>query len=255
MADDEPKYELAPRKDALALGLKHYFTGLPCERGHVSRRYTSGLRCVDCATEQRKKWRADNPQRSRELRMEWARKNPERERASQKKSHARPEAREAANRLRREARAINPEKVRAKQRACVALSYARNPAPSLARSRKWALNNPDKIKEARRRANDKWVAKNPLAPRAKAARRRSWKLRAGGTYTQADVLEILKMQRGRCAYCRKKVGDDFHVDHIVALAKGGSNGRSNLQITCPPCNLTKSAHDPISHARTLGLLL
>jgi hypothetical protein len=28
--------------------LPHYFTGNPCKRGHISRRYTSNCGCVDC---------------------------------------------------------------------------------------------------------------------------------------------------------------------------------------------------------------
>lgn len=34
--------------EARALGLKRYFTGKPCTRGHVAERYTRGSRCVQC---------------------------------------------------------------------------------------------------------------------------------------------------------------------------------------------------------------
>lgn len=49
------------RKDAKATGAKYYFTGLPCDRGHIAPRKTKGC-CVDCMKEDRKK---DNDRRSK----------------------------------------------------------------------------------------------------------------------------------------------------------------------------------------------
>lgn len=36
------------RADALKLGLKHYFTGVPCKYGHVEKRYTASSSCIIC---------------------------------------------------------------------------------------------------------------------------------------------------------------------------------------------------------------
>ena len=36
------------RAEAQALGLKKFFTGQPCRRGHVAERYTNGGACVEC---------------------------------------------------------------------------------------------------------------------------------------------------------------------------------------------------------------
>ena len=46
-----------------------------------------------------------------------------------------------------------------------------------------------------------------------------------------------------CAKCAAHVTErsGVHVDHVVALARGGSNGRENLQILCAACNLAKGA--------------
>ena len=39
------------RAEAVARGVKHYFTGKPCKHGHVSVRYVGGRRCVACEKE------------------------------------------------------------------------------------------------------------------------------------------------------------------------------------------------------------
>lgn len=36
------------RRDALLLGLKRYFTGKPCKRGHISERGTINRFCIEC---------------------------------------------------------------------------------------------------------------------------------------------------------------------------------------------------------------
>jgi len=36
------------RSEAKARGLTHFFTGAPCENGHVAERYVSNLQCVEC---------------------------------------------------------------------------------------------------------------------------------------------------------------------------------------------------------------
>jgi hypothetical protein len=43
--------ELISRKDAIAIGMKHYFTGKLCKSGHVAKRLVSTCVCVLCAYE------------------------------------------------------------------------------------------------------------------------------------------------------------------------------------------------------------
>lgn len=43
--------QILSRKDAVAKGIKHYFTGKPCKRGHVAKRLVSTCVCVFCAYE------------------------------------------------------------------------------------------------------------------------------------------------------------------------------------------------------------
>ena len=45
---------------------------------------------------------------------------------------------------------------------------------------------------------------------------------------------------GQCAECGR--ADYLEFDHIIPVAKGGSNGDSNIQLLCRRCNLKKSDH-------------
>jgi 5-methylcytosine-specific restriction endonuclease McrA len=101
----------------------------------------------------------------------------------------------------------------------------------------------------------KWLADYAAKKRAIVRNRRAKQRASEGQHTAEDVDAILKLQRGKCAYCQKAVGKKYHVDHIVSVAKGGGNGRRNLQITCAFCNVSKGERDPIDHARRIGLLI
>lgn len=79
---------------------------------------------------------------------------------------------------------------------------------------------------------------------------------APGDHTEQDVIDIFRMQKGHCGYCRVAISfDEKHVDHIQPLAKGGHNGRSNLQVLCGACNVRKNAMDPVDFARRIGRLI
>lgn len=84
-----------------------------------------------------------------------------------------------------------------------------------------------------------------VVARAGSHRRRARKIEAGGSYTADELLDQLKRQKGRCYYCRAKIGKTYHADHVVPLARGGSNDISNIVIACPSCNWSK--HDKLPH--------
>lgn len=56
--------------------------------------------------------------------------------------------------------------------------------------------------------------------------------------------------KGRCQNCYRdltgtvNLGATIHLDHILPLARGGTNDPTNLQALCDGCNLRKSADDP-----------
>ncbi|MGB7364437.1 MAG: HNH endonuclease [Rhodococcus sp. (in: high G+C Gram-positive bacteria)] len=57
-----------------------------------------------------------------------------------------------------------------------------------------------------------------------------------------------------CFYCRRRVGDDVHVDHVLPWSRVGIDGLANLVLACPGCNTSKSQLLPDrSHvSRALG---
>lgn len=50
-----------PRKAAMLVGAKRYFTGQPCVRGHVSERFVSTKACTSCSSASTKAWVRKNP--------------------------------------------------------------------------------------------------------------------------------------------------------------------------------------------------
>jgi hypothetical protein len=213
MADN---HTIIPRKDAIARGLKRYFTGKPCKHGHVRERFINTRVCVECNRVFQVKWYLENsdtklaknkqylkdhPEVGRKAALRWRNKNIER-------------ARESANR--------------------------------------WYADNPEK----RRALALKKIKAKPEVYRAIWHKRRARKVAAGGSYDADDLAAILEAQNFCCSYCSadlRKVKK--HIDHIMPLARGGSNDKSNLQYTCNSCNCKKRDKDPIAFAREIGRLL
>lgn len=100
-----------------------------------------------------------------------------------------------------------------------------------------------------------WQKANRDAVRAAGNRRRARMMNAPGNYTANDIKRLYISQRGRCACCRASIAKGYHVDHIVPLARQGSNFSFNLQLLCPRCNLSKNAKDPIEFMQSRGFLL
>lgn len=57
-------------------------------------------------------------------------------------------------------------------------------------------------------------------------------------FTTKQRAEIFRRCVGRCKCCAKRLAkNNWHVAHIKARAKGGSDHTSNLTACCPQCNL------------------
>lgn len=60
-------------------------------------------------------------------------------------------------------------------------------------------------------------------------------------FTQKERLDIYVRDKGRCGICGKFVSpEEYTVDHIIPLSRGGTYEYGNLQCTCRRCNLMKA---------------
>lgn len=84
------------------------------------------------------------------------------------------------------------------------------------------------------------VAKNHEIIAVMNHRRRARLINAPGTHTAADIRALYDEQQGQCSYCGIRLFDDYHVDHVQPISRGGSNGVENLLLACPECNLSKN---------------
>ena len=75
--------------------------------------------------------------------------------------------------------------------------------------------------------------RTPNIPRAKPS---GWNL-------DWDKDQLAK-QSACCFWCGSPLDGRAHRDHVVPLAGGGENNVSNLVMSCPECNLEKSAQHP-----------
>ena len=167
--------------------------------------YRHGCRCAFCTAA------------NRENKRRWRATNPDSVRATKKRSDQ-----------------AHPEAVRIRKRRY----YVAHKEQHGAYQRQWRATHPDRV--------------------AASERNRKARIRESlGTHTAADIEAQYKRQHGLCfwravhADCRVQLGDDYHVDHVVPISLGGSNGPENLVLTCPKCNLVKNAQHPMDWAGIL----
>jgi 5-methylcytosine-specific restriction endonuclease McrA len=84
-----------------------------------------------------------------------------------------------------------------------------------------------------------------IIDRAKRIRRR--KIAAGA------IKSLFMDQEGKCVFCKEPL-IEYHVDHIIAVARGGDDREENLQLLCPRCNLAKGGKDPAKFMLERGII-
>lgn len=128
------------------------------------------------------------------------------------------------------------------------IKYARGPTNSrwsggkeaarlrgIERAKLYIKNNPDK---ARAWSHNRRVKKNNL-----------------GVLPSDAAARLMRLQNGRCAVCRCRLGAKYHLDHIVPIARNGRNEFQNVQLLCVPCNQHKAAKIPHLFMQSRGFLL
>jgi 5-methylcytosine-specific restriction endonuclease McrA len=221
--------------------LKRYFTGKPCSHGHVAERFVAHGQCLECNVQ----WAKANPELRQRAFRKWREANREAvlaKMARYRKAHP-DRAKESARKY--------VESHREKVREFKAAWRKANREKHNAIQKSYCDRNREKIRAVVR----EYDRTHPEVRRFINANRRARKRQAVGTHNRDDVAQIRTLQRDRCAYCKERLNGKGHVDHVIALANGGSNWPSNLQLTCTPCNLSKGAKDAIEFAQGPGLLL
>lgn len=210
--------------DARDQGLKFYFTGVPCPKGHISKRIVSTQSCHACKLIAKNEWYKKNKDHVNEYNS----KNKEK-RDAQKKQHRinnKHKYAEAAARYRKN----NREKYLLAKAA-----YREKYAEKIS---KWWKDNRD-------------LGRVYHCRRTKRIKNNTDK----NHFTKDDVKIIYKIQKGKCVYCGVDLKDKYHLDHIMPLFLGGSNSKENVQLTCKTCNLRKGHKHPIDWAQQNGRLL
>lgn len=66
--------------------------------------------------------------------------------------------------------------------------------------------------------------------------------------------EVFERSGGRCHYCRRslELASDWHVEHQMPLALGGTDSPGNLVAACAPCNLAKNDRTAIEFVSSAG---
>lgn len=157
-------------------------------------------------------------------------------------------------------------------------NYAENKEKITAKNLKWNVDNIEKVTEYRKRyfAENKeriscvhkmyrvnnpekrkatclrWDVAHPGEKRIHAQNRRARQL--GGSISRGLADKLFRLQKGKCPCCKLPLGKDYHMDHIMPLALGGSNTDDNIQLLRKICNLQKGSKHPVEFMQSRGFL-
>lgn len=129
----------------------------------------------------------------------------------------------------------------------------------------WDINKEKlKLKSAEWRARNtlhlkirksKWDLENKDLATIYRQNRRARVNNYGGVLSTGIRLKLFKNQRGLCPCCNEPLGKNYHLDHIMPLALGGSNTDENVQLLRAKCNLQKHIKHPVDFMQERGFLL
>lgn len=147
--------------------------------------------------------------------------------------------------------ALYQQENKAKVTKARAIYYAKNKEYLNEMAAIYRSENREKVNKNSR----KWEKENPEAKRRIDQNRRARKRNSGGVLSRDIVQKLMVLQKGICPCCRRKLGNDYHVDHIFPLALGGPNTDANVQLLRAECNRKKGAKHPVDFMQKQGFLL
>ena len=160
----------------------------------------------------------------------WEKANPEKMRSYQAKARA--AHRDKINARIAKWRVANP------QRARIAVNAWHAAHPDRVREIKarWRANN----REKHRATNVRWNKANPEKRAANKALRRAREISSTISLSKDEFAKVVEIYR-QCRLMTQLTGIQYHVDHKIALAKGGLHHPENLQILTAEDNFRKGA--------------
>lgn len=214
--------------------------------------------CKSCRKVDRHRYYCDHKDEIMDKSMQWHKNNPDGSKAIKKRYRDTHKEEIAANI--QEARETDPDRFKKNSQR----SYYKNRKDILERQSEYRKQYPDRIKTAyrkhretfRERMNEQrrqwytehksvhnqrvrnWASRNPRKRLSYVHTRRARRLENGGRYT-SEQWEMLKQQYGyKCLCCGET--KPLTVDHVIPIARGGSNDISNIQPLCIRCNKSKA---------------
>lgn len=217
-------------------------------------------RCRECNKTYKKLLASSQIKTSKNYSKAWRQKNKEKVAAhSQKWRDKNKEKIRESDRIKAAIKRKTKPEIVAKQKHDY---YVRNKEKILQKDAAYRSANPEVQREYIRRNRDrvlalamKYRAENVDRFRAYRSNRRAREMHSGKGIKPEDIAMLMTKQKRKCACCKTNIKQLFHVDHIKPLARGGRHEKENIQLLCPPCNLSKGAKDPIDFMQLRGFLL
>lgn len=122
-----------------------------------------------------------------------------------------------------------------------------NPGYATAQGKKWRDSNPQAYQAFLAQDKERGTARAKAFNRANPERHslanrrcRAKKSGAKGDHTVEDIALQFLAQNGLCLYCKQEISNSYDIDHVVPIARGGSNGPENIVVACASCNRSKA---------------
>lgn len=154
------------------------------------------------------KWRAAHPEDAREASRKWAKAHPDKVRE-----------------MHRAYKDANPDLVRIWNSRC----YFNDRESRMARNRAYSDRNRERL---------------IIMHRERTWKRRALLKAADGTFTAQEFEALCLEFEMRCAYCHQ-TANLLTPDHMIPVARGGSNTIDNIVPACLSCNAAKQARTPL----------